>query len=415
MQLATPNYKMKEELGLGITSEAFDLLTEKNLDSFQQCFLLDTASNTGQQEDMLKAMAKRLHIPCEEKYFVVCVISVRANTSSLGHEVLRVMIRETLSECVADTAGSTAFFTDQKGNLNCVVNTYDPEPRKKIEAAVAEARLRLRAIADLHLFFAVGPSVNSLSRLYISRSVAYENLLLSRSNISTAERIFESGVVGLYTYSVQEQIMARFLDMDAVGVSQILNSHLRQLREDEGTDIRLAEGFLFSYLRRITCHCVQNGISVEQFENYLPSVLYLMQSDIENGLEAITKLTEQILNHISFHGTNETNHLLGMAKEYVRDHIADEKLNLESVSNHVGLSRVYFCKLFHQMEGISFTAYLKKIRIEKAKQLLITTNLKVFEISNAVGFSHAKYFGQVFKQEVGKTPVEFQKHFQNNR
>ena len=49
------------------------------------------------------------------------------------------------------------------------------------------------------------------------------------------------------------------------------------------------------------------------------------------------------------------------------------------------------------------------MRIEKAKQLLLTTNMKVFEVSNAVGFSHAKYFGQVFKDAVGQTPIEYQK------
>ena len=58
---------------------------------------------------------------------------------------------------------------------------------------------------------------------------------------------------------------------------------------------------------------------------------------------------------------------------------------------------------------------VKKIRIEKAKQLLMTTNLKMFEISSDVGFSHAKYFGQVFKQEVGLTPVEYQRTIQKSK
>ena len=61
------------------------------------------------------------------------------------------------------------------------------------------------------------------------------------------------------------------------------------------------------------------------------------------------------------------------------------------------------------MEGVSFNSYLKQERIERAKKLLLTTNLKVFEVSGAVGFSQAKYFGYVFKQVVGLTPVEFQK------
>ena len=105
----------------------------------------------------------------------------------------------------------------------------------------------------------------------------------------------------------------------------------------------------------------------------------------------------------------ESNHLMRLAKAYISEHLGDENLCLESVSEHIGLSRIYFCKLFHQMEGTSFSSYLKQERIEKAKNLLLTTNLKVFEISCAVGFSQAKYFGYVFKQAVGLTPVEFQR------
>ena len=141
---------------------------------------------------------------------------------------------------------------------------------------------------------------------------------------------------------------------------------------------------------------------------YRDSIMMIRRSEIDY-LCRCGILTEQILKHISVHRTSESNHLLNMAKDYIRDNLGNSSLNLEAVSDHVGLSRVYFCKLFHQMEGINFNAYLKKARIEQAKHLLLTTNMKVFEVSNAVGFSHAKYFGFVFKEAVGQTPVEFQK------
>jgi len=408
------NDKMYRELGLGITYETFDSLVSDNLNSLQQNFLLDTVSNAGLNEEQLKNMAVRLRIPCQEKYFTVCVIAVKSETTAIGREVLRVLIRDTIEDCFLQSDGKTACFTDPEGMLNCIVNTFDPDPKKQLEAAVAEARLRLRGVTDLRMFFAVGPTVTSLDRLYYSCSAAREVLLQNQANISSGERVFESGIRGKYTYSVQEQLMAHFQENDAMAVTNVLRSHVRRLQTDQGQSQMLLEGFLLTYLKRITCYCSQQGISVEHFENYVSSVLCLMQSDVAGATEAVVKLTEQILNHISNRGATETNHLLSMAKEYVRDHIADEKLNLEMVSNHVGLSRVYFCKLFHQLEGVSFSAYLKKIRIEKAKQLLITTNLKIFEVSNAVGFSHAKYFGQVFKQEVGKTPVEFQKIMQKS-
>lgn len=403
------DFKLNRQVGLNISSEALEALISDNLLGIQESFLTDTVTNVGVDEKGLRETAKKLRIPCDEKHFVVCVLSIQSGSGPVGQRILQIMLRDSLKESIGEMDSSAYFFSDSNGMLNCVVNTYDPDPRKKLETAVADARQRLRTATDIHLFFAVGPTVDSLSKLYLSRSGAVSTLLQSKASITSAERIFESGLPGRYTYSVQEQLLTFFRDNDPEEITKIIRAHIAQLRSDERDGQLLSESFLFAYLKNITGECLRLGVTVERFENYVPAVVCLFQSDITGCVEALTKLTEQVLKHISVHRTNETNHLLSMAKDYVRDHIADEKLNLEAVSNHVGLSRVYFCKLFHQMEGISFNAYLKKIRIEKAKQLLITTNLKIFEVSSAVGFSHAKYFGQVFKKEVGQTPAEYQK------
>lgn len=208
------------------------------------------------------------------------------------------------------------------------------------------------------------------------------------------------------TKEVFDRLQACFRERKFDELEQLFRSYIAQLAAANQT---LAELFLFRCLQRLTKESMRLGETPERFESYLPAVVALLQSDCPVCSEEIIHLTEQILKHNHIRKTNESNHLLSMAKDYIRDHLADENLNLETVSNHVGLSRVYFCKLFHQMEGISFNAYLKRERIERAKHLLMTTNMKVFEVSNAVGFSHAKYFGTVFKEYVGETPMEYQR------
>ena len=79
------------------------------------------------------------------------------------------------------------------------------------------------------------------------------------------------------------------------------------------------------------------------------------------------------------------------------------------MAKRMGLSVSRLYPLYRRIFSISPGQDLILMRIEKAKNLLLTTNMKVFEVSNAVGFSQAKYFGYVFKQTVGLTPVEFQK------
>lgn len=207
---------------------------------------------------------------------------------------------------------------------------------------------------------------------------------------------------------IQEHLREKFREIDMQGIADAINGYITVLQK-RYTDAVEIERFLFAYLKNITNESLRLGVSLERFESYVPAVVCLMQSDVPACATASLHLTEQILKHISVHRTTESNHLLHMAKDYVREHISDASLNLEVVSDHVGLSRVYFCKLFHQMEGVTFNTYLKQQRIEKAKHLLLTTNMKVFEVSNAVGFAHAKYFGYVFREAVGQTPVEFQK------
>lgn len=208
---------------------------------------------------------------------------------------------------------------------------------------------------------------------------------------------------------IQDYLRQRFRDNDLSGISEGLNGYTAYLRTAKPGNMNDLDRFLFRYLKNITNESQHFGVSLERFAGYVPAVSALLQSDVNSCIDASLLLTEQVLKHISVHRTSVSNHLLNMAKDYIREHLGNSSLNLEAVSDHVGLSRVYFCKLFHQMEGISFNAYLKKARIEAAKHLLLTTNMKVFEVSNAVGFSHAKYFGSVFKEAVGQTPVEFQK------
>lgn len=83
-------------------------------------------------------------------------------------------------------------------------------------------------------------------------------------------------------------------------------------------------------------------------------------------------------------------------------------ITLEELANILNITPEYLSSLFQKELGISFTAYIKDIRIKKAKELLMSP-LKAFEVAQQVGYSDAKYFTRVFKEVTGLTPGEFQK------
>jgi AraC-like DNA-binding protein len=94
------------------------------------------------------------------------------------------------------------------------------------------------------------------------------------------------------------------------------------------------------------------------------------------------------------------------AKEYIFEHHTEE-LSLGQVAKAVSTSTYYFCKMFKKVTGINFTDYLSRIRIEKARNLLLNPNLRVSEIAYEVGFQSLTHFNRVFKKIIGHSPTEY--------
>ncbi|MBQ1212987.1 MAG: helix-turn-helix transcriptional regulator [Clostridia bacterium] len=92
---------------------------------------------------------------------------------------------------------------------------------------------------------------------------------------------------------------------------------------------------------------------------------------------------------------------------YVSEHYADTDITNEKLASIANMSTVYFRKLFTQRYGISPMKYLTNIRIETAKNLLLSGNLSVSEVGDAVGFSSVYSFSRAFKKHAGLSPTDF--------
>jgi len=99
------------------------------------------------------------------------------------------------------------------------------------------------------------------------------------------------------------------------------------------------------------------------------------------------------------------------AIQYIKRHYT-ENISLQMVADHVGLSFSYLSNLFKKELEISFVDYLNRYRIERAKELLIGTQMKSYDIAVQVGFSpEYTYFSKVFKKVTGLNPNEYRKQW----
>ena len=86
-------------------------------------------------------------------------------------------------------------------------------------------------------------------------------------------------------------------------------------------------------------------------------------------------------------------------------------LKIEDICSHLNLNKSYFCVLFKNETGYTFTKFLNRFRIEKSKQLLKDRNLSILDISLKVGFNNQNYFNTIFKKLTGKTPLQYRKNY----
>lgn len=84
-------------------------------------------------------------------------------------------------------------------------------------------------------------------------------------------------------------------------------------------------------------------------------------------------------------------------------------LSLEEVAGHVGVSKSYLSRVFPEYAGEHFSAYLQRLRLERAKELLRLTNDHIYEIASGVGFWNSRYFSKVFQEAEGLTPADYRR------
>ena len=129
--------------------------------------------------------------------------------------------------------------------------------------------------------------------------------------------------------------------------------------------------------------------------------------------ESIVKMLSIFAEHLSMVSNqvvvkqqNSEPPVITRAKAYIQQNYAED-LSLGQVAKAVNTSVFYFCKMFKKATGINFTDYLSRVRIEKAKNLLLNPNLRISEIAFEVGFQSLTHFNRVFKKVLGLAPTEY--------
>lgn len=300
----------------------------------------------------------------------------------------------------------------------------EQEEQAALQAAELEAKLKemLEGYSDIRYFGGIGETVQRMRDIRRSYQSA---------NKAFASRFFVEENQFVNTEKIDQIWLMKRQDMSlkAVDPSKIN----RKLVEDflnSGVEEE-AEGFVEDYFRSVGeenyrslmfCHylIVDMNFCACQFLERLGINTGLLPAECrdvnlysghmnstEGMVQYVKKLFVETIRLRDNASRNRYQELMAAARKYILENFRNNEFSLNQAAAMVNISPSYFSTLFRQEMGMTFVEYLTEVRLEKAKALLMCTNMRSSEIGYEVGYKDSHYFSYIFKKVCGCTPREY--------
>lgn len=131
--------------------------------------------------------------------------------------------------------------------------------------------------------------------------------------------------------------------------------------------------------------------------------------------EAVLKMLEIFAKHISELAARMSvipemgePDAISRSRKYIREH-SDDRITLDQVASVANMSASHFCRVFKKATDMNFSEYVARVRVERAKEMLMESNYTMTHVAYDTGFNSVTDFNRTFKKITGETPSGFRK------
>ena len=100
--------------------------------------------------------------------------------------------------------------------------------------------------------------------------------------------------------------------------------------------------------------------------------------------------------------------IIRKALDFIQTNL-ERDISLGEVAENIGVSKYHLSRIFPQYVGEHFGDYIQRLKLEKAKELLRLTNMRIYQVAEKVGFYNIRYFSRVFRDSIGVTPADYRR------
>ena len=314
-------------------------------------------------------------------------------------------VRESLKECFQGIVGTVL-----ANKLAVLVpyerDTMDYNERIELIEKARELTRRMRKRIDISFRIGIG-GAKEFHDMSESYSEALNALVATTGSVAHVDDLpIRCEYAGDYPIKLEKKLFAEIEEGEMNNAVASARSFFEWMEESHSNimDIRLKILEFALWAEHIAYEKGGMTYQLNSRADYLPQIMEM--SDLTQLRKWFVDKVMQACQNILSKRTEKSNSIIGMAKDYIRSNY-NKDISLDDVSRAVNISPYYFSKIFKENTGENFIEYLTNIRIDKAKELLGTTEYSMKEICSMVGYSDPNYFSRSFKKNVGVTPTEY--------
>lgn len=327
--------------------------------------------------------------------------------STLLNTIPEILKDEFNCEIIAMDEGYLAillnFVSVQENNFNTLLNSMELIRSSSLKTLGVSVTIGIGGIAT---------NICECTSAYKKAKNMVSQRFVLGNNLVIHEKLLDDTLIGNVDYPIEleEKLIQSIRKNNIKDFQDYLQLILKMIKKHNYHD---ASSIVFQTIS--VCIKTFNDVISQDKRNSCVSferILFIF-SNIQTVDDLVTLLISQFeeysksLDEINALKNNKHYHIVNKTLEYIKEIYTDPNLTTESISASTGYTPYYFTKIFKEITGIHITDYINQLRIQKAKELLKTSNIKTSDISNMIGFTNISNFYLVFKKNVGLSPVAY--------
>ena len=335
------------------------------------------------------------------------------DSSIVDKELIPISVKVNLLENLKYKLQAEVFSMYSETSIVILIGLPEKMSKNYIMSILTEAIRDVNRAIGVNLTIGLGISVKDITDLHRSYTLAKEALGY-RGIVGSGEVIYIKDM---------EPVKSDKLKLEDIEAKEYINIL------KFGSDESIAE-----YVEKIASKLKESKVHSSQYQSYMINVINIIINLVQDyGLE-LSVLTKTATDYIDLldkikdtggfrewlleasiniaHKIREdraftSKKVLEEAKAYIEENFADMELSLEKLCKHLHVSVARFSTNFKRDMGISYVNFLTNVRLQKAVELLKTTDEKTYIIAEMVGYADQNYFSYVFKKKYGVSPSKY--------